>query len=270
MSVYERISALVSLTLFGLLFLFFIRLPARAFSFVVLGSLLSVELSERWLMAVLLVGMACAGTDTVMRLHPTGRRGDLPHTFLFWILPGFVALVSVLLLPLAPTRELWAGGLATAGLLLAGVVLAEYHTADPVGRHYELARQSLNIVTYVVALILFIAVYQMRIRSIISATSLFAVGGLLAIELLRAEPERLSLTWLYAALIGLIMGETTWSLNYWRANGLAGGLMLLVMFYYFTGLAQQRVLGRLTWRGLIEYTFIAALGLILVFYYAFP
>jgi hypothetical protein len=275
--VYERISALVNLTLLGLLLLFIINLPARELSFIVLGSPLSLQLSPRGLVALLLAGMACAGTDAVLRLHPASRRGELPHTFLFWILPGLLSLLAALLLPLAPERRLWAGGMAATGFLLGSVILAEYYTVDPVNRHYGLARQSLNIVTYAVGLVLFISIYQTRTRSIISVTALLVVSSLLALELLRVprlppsalgtgpsprlHPARPGLTWIYVSLLGLLMGEATWALNYWRVSGLTGGLLLLLIFYFLTGLAQQRILGQFTWRTLAEYALVTVLGI---------
>jgi hypothetical protein len=290
MPVYERISALVSLTLLGLLLLFLVDLPTRELSFIVLGSPLSFQLSQRGLIALLLAGMACAGADAVVRLHPTSRRGELGHnTFLFWILPGLLSLLAALLLPLAPDRRLWAGGLAATGLLLGSVILAEYYTVDPLNRYYEWARQGLNIVTYAIGLVLFISIYQARSRSIISVTALLVVSSLLALELLRAprlpspalgagrsphlrsgraRSDRSGLTWIYASLVGLLIGEATWALNYWRANGLTGGLLLLLIFYLLTGLAQQRILGRFTWRTLAEYALVTALGIFFTFHFA--
>jgi VanZ family protein len=276
MPVYERISALVSLTLLGLLLLFLIELPTRELSFIVLGSPLSLQLSQRGLTALLLAGMACAGADAVVRLHPASRSARLSNRFLFWILPGLLALLSAFLLPLAPERWLWAGGLAATGLLLSGVILAEYHTTDPVNRHYELARQGLNVVTYAVGLVLFIFIYQTRARSVISATALLIVSSLLALEMLRAprlpsrqaRPDRPGLTWIYASLVGLLIGEAAWALNYWRASGLTAGLLLLLIFYFLTGLAQQRILGRFTWRTLAEYALVTALGTFLTFRFA--
>jgi hypothetical protein len=289
MPVYERISALVNLTLFGLLLLFIINLPTREFSFVVLGSPLSFQLSPRELIAILLVGMACAGTDAVIRLHPASRSRELRHAFLFWILPGLLSLLAALLLPLSPERWLWAGGVVATGLLLGSVILAEYYTIDPANRYYKLARQVLNAVTYAIGLLLFISIYQTRVRSVISVTAVLVASGLLALELLR-DPRLLSsalpssslgtggtgragqahagLTWVYASLVGLLMGEATWALNYWHASGLTGGLLLLLIFYFLTGLAQQRIRGQFTWRTLAEYALVTTLGIFFTFQFA--
>lgn len=274
MPVYERISALVSLTLLGLLFLLVIDLPSRELSFIILGSPLSLQLSTRWLMAFLLTGIACAGTEGVVRLHPANGRGELSHTFLFWILPGLLSLVAALLVPLAPARWLWAGGIAATGVLLGGTVLAEYHTIDPLDRRYELSRRLLTFVAYLVTLVLFVIVYQSRTRSVVSATAMLLFGGLMALELLHrltpASPDGRTyrLTWIYAALVGLLMGEATWAMNYWRIGGLGGGLLLLLLFYFLTGLVQQRLLGRITWKTLAEYALVAALGVFLTFQFA--
>jgi hypothetical protein len=59
-----------------------------------------------------------------------------------------------------------------------------------------------------------------------------------------------------------------WALNLWRVPALTAGLWLLLIFYLFTGLAQQYLLGRLTRRALIEFAVIAAIGLFVILRYA--
>ena len=45
---------------------------------------------------------------------------------------------------------------------------------------------------------------------------------------------------IYGAIVGLLLGQITWALNYWPLlPGLTGGLLLLLSFYLTVGIAQQ-------------------------------
>jgi hypothetical protein len=266
-SCYERVSVFVSLIVLGLAFLPEIELPTRTFSFYVLGSLASVRLSVTWLMAILLASLACTGTDSLVRSHPLVRRGESRYTFTFWALPGLSVVAVTLILPLAPNRPYWLGGLALTALLLLLSAVAQYHTVDPADPSYRLARLALNIFVYLVALSLFTLIYGSKARSLLSATTTAAVGGLLALELLRGVPHNLRLTALYALITGLALAEITWALNYWTVGRLTGGLFLLLVFYLVTGLSREGLLRRLNRRALVEFSLVALVGLGLIIKY---
>ncbi|MFB0536714.1 MAG: hypothetical protein ACETWR_17240 [Anaerolineae bacterium] len=257
----------MSLIVLGLAFLPEIELPTRTFSFYVLGSLASIRLSVTWLMAALLASLACTGTDSLVRSHPLVRRGESRYTFAFWALPGLSVVAATLLLPLAPNRSYWLGGLALTALLLLLIAVAQYHTVDPADPGYRLARLALNLFVYLVALSLFTLIYGSKARSLLSATTTAAVGGLLALELLRGAPHSLRLTALYALITGLALGEITWALNYWTVGRLTGGLFLLLVFYLVTGLSREGLLRRLNRRALVEFSLVALVGLGLIIKY---
>ena len=61
MPIYERISAVVSLTLLGLVAYFLIELPSRAIELMVWGSPLTLVVSQWWLLALLLVVAVVVG-----------------------------------------------------------------------------------------------------------------------------------------------------------------------------------------------------------------
>ena len=270
---YERASVFVSLIVLGLVFLPEIELPTRTFSFHVLGSLASIRLSATELMAALLASLACTGTDSLVRSHPLVRRGKSRYTFAFWALPGLSVVAATLLLPLAPNgtvaplRPYWLGGLALTALLLLLIAVAQYHTVDPTDPGYRLARLALNIFVYLVALGLFTLIYGSKARSLLSATTTAAVGGLLALELLRGVHHNLRLTGIYALITGLASGEVTWALNYWTVGRLTGGLLLLLVFYLVTGFSREGLLRRLNRRALVEFALVALVGLGLIIKY---
>lgn len=257
----------MSLIVLGLAFTPEMELPTRTFSFYVLGSLASIRLSATWLMAALLASLACTGTDSLVRSHPLARWGEIRYTFTFWALPALSVVMATLLLSLAhngavaPFRPYWLGGLALTALLLLLIAVAQYHTVDPTDPGYSLACLALNIFVYVIALGLFTLIYGSKTRSLFSATTTAAVGGLLALELLRGVHHNLRLIGLYALIASLALGEITWALNYWTVGRLTGGLLLLLIFYLVTGLSRERLLRRLDRRALVEFALVALVGL---------
>ena len=257
----ERASAVATLVVLGLILAAYLQFPTRTYDLTVLGSPLSVSVSQTALMAALLVGIVCAGTDAIVRSHPAARRIEARYSFVTWALPALTVLLAAVLLPQVPTRLYQAAGFVAAGLILTLVISAEYYTVDPTGRRYLAARLSLNAWAYLVALAIFILIYSPKARSLISATGVTLVSTLLALEFLRSAGRGFGRTALYAAIAGLCTGEIVWAMNYWRISGITGGLILLLGFYVFTGLANQQLQGRLTRRVLIEYAVVALVGL---------
>ena len=148
--------------------------------------------------------------------------------------------------------------------MLALVVICQYHSIDPLDRGYRAARLILNMVTYAIALIFFVTIYSARLRSIISATGVLLVSGVLTLELLRKGEDKVLPIWLYAGIAGILMGELTWALNYCAIDARVGGAFLLLIFYVLTGLAQQYLWHRLNRRVVIEFSIVCASGLLIL------
>jgi hypothetical protein len=257
----DRASVVATLVVLGLILAGFLEIPPWTRDLTVLGSPLRVNVSQTALMAALLVGITCAGTDAIVRSHPTTRRIEARFSFVTWTLPALTVLLATILLPQAPTRLYQLGGYVLTGLILILVISAEYYTVDPASPRYLAARLSLNGWAYLLAIILFTLIYSAKARSLISATGVAFVSMLLALEFLRSAGRGFGRTALYAVIAGLSTGEIIWAMNYWRISGITGGLILLLGFYVATGLANQQLLGRLTRRVLIEYAAVALLGL---------
>jgi hypothetical protein len=260
----ERASIVATLVVLGLILAVFLQIPSRTYLITVLGSELKVSLTQTALMAALLVGITCAGTDSIVRSHPTARLIEARYSFVTWTLPGLTALLATVLLPQAPTQLYRAVGLVATGLILVWVISAEYYTVDATDSRYLTARLSLNAWAYLVALVFFVLIYSEKARSLVSATGVSLVSALLALEFLRSAGRGFGRTALYAAIAGLCTGEIVWAMNYWRISGVTGGLILLLGFYVFTGLANQQLRGKLTRRVLIEYAIVALVGLVVL------
>jgi hypothetical protein len=269
MPIYERISATVSLTMLGLITYFLIELPTRALELTLWGTPLTLVVSRRWLMALLLGGLAATGTRAVVYAHPALPRRSSEYALAFWVLPGLLVILATLWLSrLVPSLTGWLAGIGITSIALWFVVLAEYHTIDARDPRYELAHLWLNLVTYAIAFGFGVVIYQGRERSILSATEVMLVSGLLAVSLLRAGPAQASRTWLFAGITALLMAQSTWALNFWRITPLTAGLWLLLIFYLITGLAQQHLLGSLTRRALLEFAAVSLVGLFVLLRFA--
>lgn len=261
---HDRASVLATLIVLGLILAGYLHIPTWTYSLTVLGSPLTIRISQQALMAVLLVFMTFSGTEAIVRSHPTVQREQARHTFVTWTVPGLTTALALVLIPQAPTQIYRYGGLLATGFVLILVVSAEYYTIDPTDRHYRTARLLLNGWAYLLALAAFTMIYSAKARSLISASGVTLVSTLLALEFLRGAAQGFGRTALYALIAGLSTGEIVWAMNYWRLGGITGGLILLLGFYVATGLASQQLQGQLTRRVLLEYGTVALIGLVVL------
>jgi len=257
----DRASVVATLVVLGLILHTLLGLPTWTRDITVLGSPLRIAVSQTALLAMLLVGITCAGTDTIVRSHPTAQRIEARFSFVTWTLPALTVLLATVLLPKAPTQLYLAIGIVLTGLVLILVISAEYYTVDPADRLYPVARLGLNGWAYLLALVVYVLIYSGKARSLVSGTGVTLVSSLLALEFLRSAGQGFGRTVLYALIAGVSTGEVLWAMNYWRVSGLTGGLLLLLGFYLATGLANQQLQGKLTRRVLVEYVVVALVGL---------
>jgi hypothetical protein len=255
----------VSLTLIGLALYFVLEYPARVVTVTLFGTPLGVDTPQRWTMVFLLVGLVMAGTDMVIRSHPALGDNRLSYLATFWMLPGLLVLLATQTLGLATSPLEWGASLIGTGLLLWLTIVAEFQqipTNRPARRWAYLWQQMIG---YALALALFFVIYHTRSRSALSATLVLLMSGMIALSLLRQKPIDILRTWLFAAIIGLSLGQMTWALNYWRTSTLSASLLLFLVFYILVGLAQQRLWDKLSRRIVWEFGFIAAIGLVVIY-----
>jgi intracellular septation protein A len=155
-------------------------------------------------------------------------------------------------------------GLALGGAVLAWLILTHYQLIDRQAKHLAPTLMGRSLVAYLLALVFFTSIYQTRLRSLVTATSTTVIATLISLSLLVDEKQPLQQTALYAGLIGLLLGETTWALNYWRANVLTVGVLLMLLFYVLIGITREHMRDRLDRRVLIEFLGVAALGMWIV------
>lgn len=217
-----------------------------------------------WLVLLALVGIVCWRVFEILRYHPLARHRRPTYTATFLVLPILLTLGTGLFIRLVAAPGWIAVGLLISGLFLAGVVIALYHTVDRHDRFYATSRFLVNLASYLIAFSLFSAIYDARLRSLQSATSITLVTALLALDLFNDSETRTWRTLLYAVLTGFIVGQITWSLNWLSLSGLAGGVVLLLAFYVVTGVIQSAFLARLTKATVLEFAGVTLAGLVVL------
>jgi hypothetical protein len=64
-----------------------------------------------------------------------------------------------------------------------------------------------------------------------------------------------------ASVVGLVVGESSWAMNYWQISTWSAGIVLMLIFYVMTGLASQHLQGKLSRRVLVEFLIVSVVGL---------
>ncbi len=260
----NRLSILVAVLLLGSVLFRFIELPEQTWKLQPLGSPLEIRITGTWLLTALMVGLVCTGTNLILHGHPHLEENPGRPIYISWILPGIMAGLSAYLLSHIYIWPLWMLGLLVTGVSISLIVSAEYTVVSPRDSNYPRARLALNMLTYLLAFILFATIYQTRTRSLVTATLMLLTSALLALDLLSVADTRFRRVVLFAGIVGLIIGESTWVLNYWQISAWAGGLFLLLIFYFATNVAHQYLLERLSMSALIEFTAVTIIVLVII------
>ena len=262
----DRLSVLTGAILLALALSRLLELPDQAMaSTTALGSPLGIRLTATLAMALLVMSMAVTAADALVRSHPLGRRGALPYTHMAWLVPGLLGLGLTLWLSQVAATGLWTLLLLLSAIPLVVVLSAEFAAADEEQRQGTLLQWAHLTVAYLTALLLFTLIYDARMRTLLGGSMIVISSTLLAWRLFwpAANGERLP-SFLYGAAVGVIMGQMSWVLNYWRLSGLQGGLLLLLLFYVLVGLLEQGLRRQLTLRSAAEYGVLGAFALLVI------
>ncbi len=263
---FEKISVVVSITLIGLALYFVLDFPAQVAGISLLGSPLDFYSPQQWLMVALLAGLVMAGMDAIVRASPYLVDRRWGYVVTFWMLPGLLVVLATQTLGLATSPAAWAAALAGVGVLLWATIATEVQLGLPNGDHKFWPRLWQQFIGYGIALVFYIVIYHTRSRSAASASAVLVVSAAAALALLRRQSRRQLFTpWLFAAVIGLSLGQITWALNYWRTGALNAGLLLFLAFYVLVGLAQQHLRGVLSSRTVWEFGAVAAVALVVIY-----
>ena len=221
------------------------------------------EPAQRW---ILLLGVLAAalGTHGVLR-------GEHPRTFELGadttpqlVLPALYALALPLFIE-ENARGLWVPLCAlAAGLGFAAIVVAEVRSVREFERGAAEARLVADAGAYLTAFALLSLLYT-REPSLPAAVAVAAlVGGLLSFEVLRnSSLGRLDML-TFAVVGALVIGELRWALHFVPLDGHLAAVALLLAFFFVSGVLAARLRGQLTREVLIQYSALAAIGVVVV------
>lgn len=264
----DRVSVASWLVVLGLGASLLIELPTVVLHAWAFGSPVSVPLTGSAWFVLFLAVLAAAGAQSVVSVHPalSARHGGASYfsSWPFWALPMALVSIAVVMLPIAPGRVMQVIALIGSGTVIALTYYGLYTTVDAGTDASRRARLFLDVLAYSSGLLLFLFVYQTRTRSLLSGTLIALIATLLSLEILRTVAERPFTALLYSGIVGLVLGQVTWALNYWVLPGITGGLLLLLIFYLMIGIAQHGLQDRLTRRVLIEFGVFALVALVLI------
>lgn len=261
---HGRLGVLTGALLLALALSRFLETPVRSLLRVtVFGSPLGFNLSATTIMILIILGMVITGMASLLPSHPLAQTSDQNRRFMYWIVPGLMAMALAGWLSRIENVSAWAAALSGCAFLLHLVFVVEYSAVD--GRQRLMPRQqwSQMALIHLTAVILFTLIYSARTRSLLSGSAVLLIATLLAARLFWTSTS-LSNAFTYGAVAGLILGQMTWVLNYWRLSDLQGGLLLLLLFYVVVGLIQQFLQGQFGQRIVLEYGGVALIALFLI------
>jgi hypothetical protein len=262
----DRLSVLSGAVLLALALSRLLELPAQRIATINLfGSPLGLSLTDDVVMALVVMGLAITAADALVRSHPQARRGDLPYTFMFWIVPGLLGLgLAVWLNQIADLGQ-WTLLILVSSVPFPILLSAEYAAVDDAQRRGTWLQWLHAVLLHLTALLIFFLVYNAGLRTLIGAPLVAGIAGLLGWRLFWPHVATRLDALSYGVVCGLLLGQMLWVLNYWALSGLRGGLMLLLLFYVVVGLIQQTLGGRFDRRLLLEYGGLTALALLAIF-----
>ena len=241
MPLHKKVAVVVALTALALLASFTLAWPTRD---VVLAGR-PFTLSGRTLLGLIVIGLACAGTDALVRGHAKAQPEQSPRVSLHWILPAAMTAVAWALLaqPLRLEQRI-AIVLAVSAVLLL-LIAVEYHTADLAAPWRPAVRLALQLATYGVAALVYATVRLTIPLRANAALSIAVASAAMGLRLLSENERILGRVGLSALGLGALLGVIS-SLLYPRIPApVAYSLLLVVYLYVATGLLRQLLLGQL-------------------------
>jgi hypothetical protein len=240
------------------------RIPLLSLLFCI-GLLLfvSIEPVRPWILLVVTAAMAL-GADGIIRAHPRGEFHTIADTAPYLFVPVLFTLSAGLFLE-DVILSYWSVPAVIGASALMGITLwAEHVTVETDHPSFNLARFALNVVTYLTAFGFYAVVYGFDVDLGPASFAVGLVSMLLAIEIFReaeADPLR---ALVFAACIGVIVGEARWVLYFIPLEGFLAGVFLLLVFYLTAGVIQHYLSDHLDAAVLGEFALVTTAGLAIV------
>ncbi|HEY8172788.1 MAG TPA: hypothetical protein VIH21_06855 [Dehalococcoidia bacterium] len=240
------------------------RIPLVSLVFGVgLTLFISVDPVQPWILLALTAIMALAA-DGIIRSHPRAEFHTLADTAPYLFVPVLFTLSAGLFLEDVILSYWAAPAVIGASALMGATLYAEHVSVEPDHPSFPLARFVLNLITYLTAFGFYAVVYGFDVDLLAAAFSVGLVSMMLAVEVFReaeADPMR---ALVFAAVIGVIVGEARWVLYFIPLEGFLAGVFILLVFYLTTGVISHYLTEHLDTAVLLEFALVTAAGLAIV------
>jgi Protein of unknown function (DUF5656) len=127
-----------------------------------------------------------------------------------------------------------------------------------------LAYVAVRVVVYLVALAPIVLIYSTKERALVVAPPIGLICAAATWFLLGDTPANRERRVLLAAGVGLVVAELAWGLGYWAVVPLVGGAALWLAFYVLSGIVEHGAGQTLDRRIVLEYAFVALVGVLVV------
>ncbi len=259
----DRLGVITGALLLALALSRFLQMPARPLNLARLGLDVVLSVSSGALIAGIVAGMAVAGMISLIYSHPRARQEPVDHSIMYTIVPTLWACALAFALPQLENPVLWAAALLVGGLVFALALTLEYAAIERQPKRSLTWQWAYMACVHLTALAVLIVIYAQRAPSIIASLLAGLAATLLATRFYWSNAGRLTEAAVYGSIVGILMAQMAWAINYWRLSNLQGGLLLFVCFYVLAGLIQQHRLYRLSRQVLVEYGLAALLTALL-------
>ncbi len=202
--------------------------------YIPLGKLeLNFTINLNTLVVVLAAGLTAAGVDWLLRTHPSLEAGETRE---HWLLPTLTVLVMGIALYTLPRTLVWWLGFALGAVILPVVFYSEYVAVDSTDLRYPFATTVLSVLSFIIFLILAVALKASNSRLVLVAPALFVGAGLAALRTLHLRlNERWEYVWAFG--IALVITQMGAALHYMPLTPVRFGLALLAPAYALTMLS---------------------------------
>lgn len=225
-----------------------------------IGAYVSLRPEQPWILLLTAV-LAALATDGLVKSHPRwrvehGTADSLVYTFL----PALGVLGAGLFIDHAIEGYARQALAVFASVTVGLVAFGEYQTVDVDGRLYGPFRVVMAVATYLVAFSFFTVIYSRDFSLPFAGGFVALVSALLAMELLRESRITGPSSVLVGLAIGMTLGEFRFALYYFPLDGLLAGALLLIAFYFATGIVHHLLDHDLDLMTAGEYVFVTAIA----------
>ncbi len=227
-----------------------------------LAFFITLEPPRSWTMLLLTLATVVTGTHYLALAHPGYRYFERrPVTFPYWVAPLALAFGGAVF-----TEQFLGGwftliGMAGTGAGVAVLMYCQHLLAHPDAPPPAFARVITNVAIYLAAFLLFVSLQSSDIPPAVRMVVLGAVSGVLSLVILEERPKQFGRAFVYAGMVSLLIIELSWAFLLLPLGRVTTGLLLLMAFYFFSGLAHSHLVNRLNRGVVVEFVAVTLVAL---------